>query len=93
MSRLIEQTGVLFGAFRTTESGPDGYRMVFKFPTMGAMHAADDEWHALRQRVSGLDAAIANLRGLQPALNVMARDILDDIIADLEGRTLSGGKK
>ena len=84
----------LFGAFRTTESGPDGYRMVFKFPTMEVMHAADDEWHALRQRVSRLDAAIANLRGLQPALNVMARDVLDDIIADLEGRTLSqGGKK
>ena len=33
-------------AFRTTVSGGGKYEMVFRFPTMDAMHAADDEWRA-----------------------------------------------
>lgn len=33
-------------AFRTTVSGGGKYEMVFRFPSMDAMHAADDEWRA-----------------------------------------------
>lgn len=33
-------------AFRTTVSGDGKYEMVFRFPSMEAMHAADDEWRA-----------------------------------------------
>lgn len=33
-------------AFRTTVSGGGKYEMVFRFPSMDGLHAADDEWRA-----------------------------------------------
>lgn len=33
-------------AFRTTLSGDGKYEMIFRFPTMEALHKADDEWCA-----------------------------------------------
>jgi hypothetical protein len=33
-------------AFRTTVSGGGKYEMVFRFPSMDDLHAADDEWRA-----------------------------------------------
>lgn len=43
-------------AFRTTESAPGSrgkvYTMTFRFPSMEAMHRADDEWHAFRQALA-----------------------------------------
>ncbi|SES09025.1 hypothetical protein [Sphingobium sp. YR768] len=35
-------------AFRTTISGGGKYEMVFRFPSMDAMHIADEEWHTFR---------------------------------------------
>lgn len=60
---------LMAAAFRTTETGPDGYAMIFKFPTLEALHAADDEWRAI------LDAHTA----AQPAPDAVAeaRDIAD----------------
>jgi hypothetical protein len=40
----------LRAAFRTTVSGEGRYEMVFKFPSMDALHKADDEWRALSSR-------------------------------------------
>ena len=37
---------IMRAAFRTTVSGDGKYEMVFRFPSMDAMHAADDEWRA-----------------------------------------------
>lgn len=41
----------LFSAFRTTLSGDGEYKMIFRFPSMEAMHAADDEWHTIRRAI------------------------------------------
>lgn len=38
---------VMRSAFRTTQSVEGHYRMVFEFPSMETMHAADDEWRTL----------------------------------------------
>lgn len=50
----------LFAAFRTTASGDGSYTMTFKFPTMQAMHDADDEWHRLRKFIEA--AALARTK-------------------------------
>jgi hypothetical protein len=37
------------GAFRTTSSGVNGYRMEFKFHSMAEMRKANSEWHEFRK--------------------------------------------
>lgn len=49
----------LFAAFRTTLSGDGRYEMTFKFPSMAAMHAADDEWRALHASRTKKDSSDA----------------------------------
>ncbi len=47
-SPVVPRLPLMSAAFRTTISG-DGYRMDFKFPSIEALHAADDEWRAFRK--------------------------------------------
>jgi len=48
---------LMSAAFRTTSSGSGEYCMHFKFPTMGALHAADDEWIKFRKGGQCTDGA------------------------------------
>ena len=36
-------------AFRITSAGDGKFEMVFRFPTIEAMHRADREWHEFRK--------------------------------------------
>lgn len=42
----------LCSAFRTTLAGDGKYEMTFRFRSMEAMHAADDEWRAIRNALA-----------------------------------------
>lgn len=49
-SAPVEDLPTMYEAFRTTTSGDGSYVMTFKFPTMEAMHQADDEWQTFRSK-------------------------------------------
>ena len=67
----------LLSAFRTTVSGDGKYEMVFRFKSMEAMHAADDEWRRLRNEKIG--------RNPRPVLETekLVRDFADALLVKL----------
>lgn len=90
----------LLAAFRTTTSGGGSYTMTFKFPTMQAMHAADDEWHQLAalattpadprvgKMEADLEAAKKALRRIWAAATLVTEWL--DRINDRDGTALGG---
>lgn len=59
---------IMRAAFRTTVSGDGKYEMVFRFPSMDAMHAADDEWRAaLNQPAAPVEAVAWEYSRQHPA--------------------------
>lgn len=67
---------IMRAAFRTTVSGDGKYEMVFRFPSMDAMHAADDEWRAaLNQPPAPVEAVVAYA---SPAQMAAMGDPIDD---------------
>lgn len=82
---VVPQLPLMSAAFRTTVSG-DGYRMDFKFPSIEALHAADDEWRAFRKDAQCKDGFAQSADGCARATADASITTTDAPVVGDEGR-------